>query len=271
MKTLIYISKLVLSSLIFICSPSRFLPSLQLKPADKKMPNEWIDPSTGHKIIKLTRREGNNMSFYFHNNPFVGNKMIFYGTDYLNTANNDSVKQETGNIPASNKQLYSVDLKTLKVEQLTYQPNSMNGEIVAEKNKLVYYQVKDSVFSTHIETKQTKLVYVFPADFKASITTINADETLLAGAWSSDAEKEIFRKNPGKSSYFNLIYEAKLPRTLFTINVKNGQLVKLFTDSAWLNHVQFSNTDPKLLMFCHEGPWHKVDQDMDDQYRYKRS
>jgi oligogalacturonide lyase len=97
------------------------LLSLQLKPADKKCPDEWIDPSTGHKIIKLTRREGNNMSFYFHNNPFAGNKMIFYGTDYLNTANNDSVKQETGNIPASNKQLYSVDLKTLKVEQLTYQ------------------------------------------------------------------------------------------------------------------------------------------------------
>ncbi|HEX6848291.1 MAG TPA: oligogalacturonate lyase family protein, partial [Chitinophagaceae bacterium] len=217
------------------------------------------------KIIKLTRREGNNMSFYFHNSPFAGSKsdgyrMIFYGTDYLNTAQNDSVKQETGNIPASNKQLYSVDLRTLKVEQLTNQVNAMNGEIVAKKNELVYYQVKDSVFSTHIETKQTKLVYVFPADFKASITTINADETLLAGAWSSDAEKEIFRRNPGKSSYFNLIYEAKLPRTLFTLNVKTGQLVKLFSDSAWLNHVQFSTTDPKLLMFCHEGPWHKVDR-----------
>ena len=260
MKALISITKLVLSSFIFICITLPVFAQPSIETGGQKMPNEWIDPSTGHKIIKLTRREGNNMSFYFHNNPFVGSKMIFYGTDYLNTANNDSVKQETGNIPASNKQLYSVDLKTLKVEQLTYQSNSMNGEIVAEKNKLVYYQVKDSVFSTHIETKQTKLVYIFPADFKASITTINADETLLAGAWSSDAEKEIFRQNPGKSSYFNLIYEAKLPRTLFTINVKNGQLVKLFSDSAWLNHVQFSNTDPKLLMFCHEGPWHKVDR-----------
>jgi len=260
MKHLVCIPKLVLSSLIFICIDLPVFAQPSIETGGQKMPNEWIDPSTGHKIIKLTRREGNNMSFYFHNNPFVGNKMIFYGTDYLNTASNDSVKQETGNIPASNKQLYSVDLKTLKVEQLTYQPNSMNGEIVAEKNKLVYYQVKDSVFSTHVETKQTKLVYVFPADFKASITTINADETLLAGAWSSDAEKEIFKNNPGKSSYFNLIYEAKLPRTLFTINVKSGQLVKLFSDSAWLNHVQFSNTDPKLLMFCHEGPWHKVDR-----------
>jgi oligogalacturonide lyase len=186
--------------------------------------------------------------------------MIFYGTDFLITNRNDSVKQETGNIPASNKQLYSVDLNNLKVEQLTYQSSPMNGEIVAPKNKLVYYQIKDSVFSTNIESKETKLVYVFPADFRGNITTVNSDETLLAGAWSSEKEREIFRNNPNKSSYFNLIYEAREPRTLFTVNVKTGELKKIFTDSAWLNHIQFSSTQPDLLMFCHEGPWHKVDR-----------
>jgi oligogalacturonide lyase len=226
----------------------------------QKMPNEWIDKTTGHKIVKLTRRQGNNYSFYFHNNPFVGDKMIFYGTNALNTEKNDSVKQEISNITAGNKQIYSVNLKTLQVQQITSQHSGMNGEIVAPENKLVYYQIKDSVFATHIETKATRLVYVFPADFKASVITLNADETLLAGTWSSDAEKEIFKNNPNKSSYFNLIYEAKLPRTLFTVNVKTGELVKLHSDSAWLNHVQFSSTDPKLLMFCHEGPWHKVDR-----------
>lgn len=224
------------------------------------MPDEWIDKDTKHKVIKLTRREGNNTSFYFHNNPFVGNKMIFYGTDYQHTAKNDSVKQEISNITASNRQVYSVDLKTLKVEQITNQRSAMNGEIVAPKTNKVYYQIKDSVFATNISTKKTDLVFVFPDDFKAGITTINADETLLAGAWSTEAEKEIFRKNPGKSSYFNLIYEARLPRTLFTINVKTKELTKLYTDSAWLNHVQFSTTDPALLMFCHEGPWHKVNR-----------
>src|SRR5262249_24469525 len=103
-------------------------------------------------------------------------------------------------------------------------------------------------------------VYVFPADFRGGITTLNSNESLLGGAWSSDKEKEILRNNPSKSSYFNLIYEAREPRTLFAIDVKTGTLTKLFTDSAWLNHVQFSPTDPKLLMFCHEGPWHKVDR-----------
>ncbi|MBL7743539.1 MAG: hypothetical protein JNN00_08725 [Chitinophagaceae bacterium] len=247
------IAVLVLSSKFLLAQPV-------METGGQKMPDEWIDKSTGHKIIKLTRREGNNTSFYFHNNPFVGNKMIFYGTDYQNTKNNDSVKQEISNITAGNRQIYSVDLKTLQIERLTNQRLPMNGEIVAPKTNKVYYQIKDSVFATDIGSKKTELVFVFPADFKASITTVNANETLLAGAWSSDAEKEIFRNNPNKSSYFNLIYEAKLPRTLFTVNVKTKELVKLFSDSAWLNHVQFSPTDPELLMFCHEGPWHKVNR-----------
>jgi oligogalacturonide lyase len=136
----------------------------------------------------------------------------------------------------------------------------MNGEIVGAKGHNVYYQIRDSVFVTNIDSKQTKLIYVFPADFKASVATVNANETLLAGYRSTDAEREIYRQNPEKHDYFNKIYEARLPRTLFVIDINDKQLKPIFTDSAWLNHVQFSSTDPNLLMFCHEGPWHKVDR-----------
>ena len=45
------------------------------------MPNEWIDKDTGHRVVKLTRRAGRNSSFYFHNNPFIGNEMVFRGGD----------------------------------------------------------------------------------------------------------------------------------------------------------------------------------------------
>ena len=34
----------------------------------------------------------------------------------------------------------------------------------------------------------------------------------------------------------------------------------MYSEKAWLNHVQFSPTDPNLLMYCHEGPWHKVNR-----------
>jgi oligogalacturonide lyase len=219
----------------------------------QKMPKEWIDKDTHHKVIRLTQREGNSASFYFHNNPFIlaqgneGDRMVFYGND-----------KYSGD--GFGKQLFYVNLKTLKITQLTDDGFRKNGEIVAKKNHLAYYQVHDSIFSTNIDTRKTQLEYVFPADFKAGITTLNADETLLGGAYSSSQEKEILRLNPEKHDYFSKIYEAKLPRTLFTLNLKTKELTKLFTDSAWLNHVQFSPANPKLLMFCHEGPWQKVDR-----------
>jgi oligogalacturonide lyase len=214
-----------------------------LETGGKKMPNEWIDQDTKHKVVRLTNKTGENASFYFHNNPFVGNTMVFYSTD-----------------SSSGKQLYRLDLDTKAVQQLTKFNRPMSGEIVGVRSRKVFYQIGDSVLSTHIDSKATELLFVFPKDFRGTVTTLNADETLLGGYYATEAEREIFRKNPAKSSYFNLIYEAKLPRTLFTISLKTKQLTKLHTDTAWLNHVQFSSTDPNILMFCHEGPWHKVNR-----------
>ena len=200
------------------------------------------------------------MGFYFHNNPFTGNSMVYYSSETTQPDSEKAAKQETYNSNAKDKQLYAVDLTSLQSTRITNQSLPMNGEILGKKGRNVYYQIQDSIYVTNIDSKKTTLVYVFPADFKASITTLNADETLLAGAWSDDKEKELLKNNPKKSDYFNIIYEAKLPRTLFTIDLRTKELKKIFTDSTWLNHVQFSTTEPALLMFCHEGPWHKVDR-----------
>ena len=245
--------------LLFTCLSFSVFAQTVMETGGQKMPDEWIDQSTGHKIIRLTRMEGSNYSFYFHNNPFIGNKMVFYNTS-PQKQEEQAAKVEISNISAKGRQIYWVDLKTLKIEQLSNHKTAMGGEIVSAKTKEVFFQVKDSVFSVNVDTKKETLVYVFPDDFKGSITAVNADGTLLGGAKSSDEEKELFKKYPNKSSYFNIIYEAKLPRTLFTINTKTKQLDKVHSDTAWLNHVQFSATDPNLLMFCHEGPWHKVNR-----------
>ena len=218
----------------------------------KKMPDEWIDQDTHHKVVRLSRKEGAYSSFYFHNNPFSGNKMVFY-----------SVGRE-------GKQIYSVDLTTLEMSQVSQvvhpltadgYPNSLDGpfgEIVGGDS--VYYQVKDSVFATNIHTRATRKIFVFPAELKGNITTLNADGSLLAGVQSSDEEKELLKQHPEKSDYFDRIYDAHLPHTLFTINTRTGDLKKIYTENTWLGHVQFSPTDPSLLMFCHEGPWQKVDR-----------
>jgi len=47
---------------------------------------------------------------------------------------------------------------------------------------------------------------------------------------------------------------------MFTMNLQTGEVKVIHKATDWLNHLLFSPTDPKMLMFCHEGPWHKVDR-----------
>ena len=53
---------------------------------------------------------------------------------------------------------------------------------------------------------------------------------------------------------------AHLLMGLFIVDVKTGEARTILKSTDWLNHLEFSPTDPTLLMFCHEGPWHKVDR-----------
>jgi oligogalacturonide lyase len=252
-------------SLLFLFFLAHQLPIFAqpiMETGGQKMPTEWIDKDTKHKVVKLSAGlPGNSLSFYFHNNPFIGNEMIFFNNSNQAAADVTDMRRDSArSTNVNNKQIFSIDLTTRKTKQLTFHTSPMNGEVVCEKTKTVFFQIKDSVFALDRTTKKERLVFVYPADFISSITTVNVDGTLLAGSRATDAEKEILKNNPNKSSYFNLIYDAHLPKTIFTINVKTGKLNKIFTDSAWINHLQFSTTDPALLSFCHEGPWHKVNR-----------
>ncbi|GAB2476918.1 oligogalacturonide lyase [Hymenobacter qilianensis] len=214
----------------------------------KPMPADWIDQDTGHKVMRLTPTDGGNGSFYFHNNPFLkgkageGDKMVYYHTD------------ERG------KQLRLVNLKTRQVEPLTRYFTKVSGEIVAPKGRDVFYQAQDTVYATNVDTKKTRRIYVFPKDFPGNITSLNANETTIAGALGGKEAREILRKYPAKSDFFNRIYDAKVEHILFTIDAKTGKRTDIYKENTWLGHVQFSPTDPDLLMYCHEGPWHKVDR-----------
>jgi oligogalacturonide lyase len=213
------------------------------------VPNTWIDSSTGHTIVRLSRRDGDNTSFYFHNNPFIRSTdgtsdcMVYYGST------------------TQGRQLFVVDLATQSSTQLTHQTLPLAGEIVARKHSEVFYQCGDTVFATQIDARATRVLYVFPDSLHGTITTLNADETLLAGTFNTgDAGQAIMKQYPLKSQFFRRIYEAHIPHFLFTIDLRSKTMKVIHRENELTNHVQFSPTDPNCLMFCHEGPWEKVDR-----------
>src|SRR5947209_13416464 len=130
----------------------------------KELPREWIDPDTGHRIIRLSDEAG-SQSLYFHQNGYSpdGQKLI--------------ITTPTG--------LSTVDLKTRKVEKVI--EGRVSVLIVGRKTGQVYYTkfVRDNgkfsatVYATDLNTKATREIVKLPPG--ASVSTVNADETLLAG------------------------------------------------------------------------------------------
>jgi oligogalacturonide lyase len=254
---LFYIHLLIALFFFHCCNPEK-LPVLETGSV-RPMPAAWTDKDTGHKIYRLTDTTGESRSFYFHNDPFIpargneGDIMVFYCSRNRGLSDRWYSGRQI-------RQLYAINLKTLEINQLTRNTKPVFGEIVGKKRREVFYQSRDSIFATSVDSHHTRLVFVFPDSIRGGVTTLNADEKMLAGIFSVPEKDSLLRNNPRKSDFFTLIFEARLMHSIFTVNIETGELEVIHSDTAWLNHVQFSPADPDKLMFCHEGPWHKLDR-----------
>jgi len=211
-----------------------------------EIPREWIDKDTGHRIVRLSDEDG-SASFYFHQNGYTanGDKLVFSTKTGLSTYN----------------------FKTKKIEQIV--EGRAGSVIVGKKTRKVFYTKGEAVYETDVDTKATREIVKDSRIRTGSGFAVNADETLLGGSMEVNPkprEPQPMQPQPrgdeyvGKGEMMERRLAARIPMTLYTINIKSGEVKTFHTATDWLNHVQFSPTDPNLLMFCHEGPWHKVDR-----------
>jgi oligogalacturonide lyase len=210
------------------------------------IPSDWIDPDTGHRVIRVSPDSGGS-SLYFHQNAYTdkGDKLFI------------TVKGG----------LATVDLTTLGVKPCTVEriaEGKAGSPVVGKKTRTVYYVQSNAIYATHLDTHQTRMVLAFPPGYSgASGLALNADETLLAST-AIDRSKEPFAVPVGLNLPTPTQWATKegkeQARILFTVNVRTGETKKVWGSNDWLNHTQFSPTDPGQLLFCHEGTWDLVDR-----------
>jgi oligogalacturonide lyase len=222
--------------------------------ATNQSPTEWIDPDTGHRVVQLSHEPGSE-SLYFNLNPFTpdGRKMVITTPDGI----------------------AMIDLQTRKVENIV--AGRAHVIIVGRKTGQIYYGTTNrTVFAVDPVTKVTRTIVTLPRG--EQVATVNADETLLAGTvtertdWGTN--RDFFDGGPNRRNDIQTadayrgrkgtMMEERLakhyPMELFFYNLQTGETKKFNHCTDWLGHLQFSPTDPNLLMFCHEGPWHKLDR-----------
>lgn len=214
-------------------------------PGHATPPVTWIDPDTGHRVVRLTQ-EPNSASLYFNQNGYTGNgkEMVFTTPEGIS----------------------ALDL-TSHVARPVVQ-GKVRVVVAGRKSQRVYYTKEGALYWADVDTRETHKIADLPP--RGSVSTVNADETLVAGTYiegegadyggSRPSQPQILDQPKNKGQMMEQRVAAHLPMALFVIYVKTGQLKVIHRSTDWLNHLEFSPTDPSLLMFCHEGPWHKVDR-----------
>jgi len=250
----------------------------------QNLPTSWVDKDTGHRIVRLTDEPGSS-GFYFNVNAYTpdGKQMVYTAPDGIHV----------------------LDLASYKTRLLVPNPpppadaapgtpaffrGGVHTIVVGRKTNSVFFSKMDldtklsTIYKADVYTGEvTKLATLPP---RASVATINADETLGVGTYDeteAGLDQEYGRNRPqpaaaapgasqrpaqagglvqpeGKGEMMERRLAARIPVVLYTVNLKTGKVAILLHSTDWIGHMLFSPVDPTLLMYCHEGPWQKVDR-----------
>jgi oligogalacturonide lyase len=226
--------------------------------APSEPPVSWTDPDTGHRVFRLTR-EPNSASFYFNDNGYTpdGKEMVYTTREGVSVLN----------------------LATLQARQVVQGP--VRTVVVGRKTPTIYYlkATKDPLYftlwGTNLDTGEARKLADLPR--RGGISTVNADETLACGTYlegdppalggyargpriqgQTQSQNGIQPRDKGQMMTQRLA--ARLPIDMYTVDLRTGATKVLLHSTDWLNHMQFSPTDPALLLYCHEGHWQLVDR-----------
>jgi oligogalacturonide lyase len=256
-------------------------------------PRSWVDRDTGHRIWRLSD-EPNSGGFYFNVNAYTPDEkqMIYTAPDGIHVL--DLATRNTKLLVANPPRQDSAN------EAAPRGPvaGTVHALVAGYKTNSVFYTETDpatgvtSVYKADTNTGAIRKLLDLPA--KRNIVSVNADETLAAGTYiEGDATGKEYGSNlpaqsqpagaadnrvaseaqgphyqpTNKGAMMEARLAARLPLVLFTIRLepgpngeKPGDIKILLHSTDWVNHLLFSPADPTLLMYCHEGPWHKVDR-----------
>lgn len=222
----------------------------------KSWPSElrtYADPRTGLEVRQLTSYRAHNHHFYFTNSGWYdNNRRLIFSSDRDNKTN-----------------LFSLDLQSYEIIQLTdLTPLPLPREV--EFIRACLNPVKDEAYfwygyelrALDLHTLEQRTLYRMPDGFDVSMTNCSADGRYVYSSISEDMSKhfkvDLLRGYVG----FRETWAARPLSQIVRVAVDGSGSDVVFEEKYWIGHVNTSPCHPHLLTFCHEGPWHEVDNRM---------
>lgn len=157
--------------------------------------------------------------------------------------------------------LYSLDVETGRVTQLTDLPEAVGGcTRVNGATGEVYFAYdpegsrydNDRVLGLDVETLGIREVVRKPDGYEGygfGVDDVLADGERLLVSVSEQTDAEGHEE-----------VRASYPHSaIFVAEIEGDGVELVHEEEYWISHVNASPTRPELLTYCHEGPWHRVD------------
>jgi oligogalacturonide lyase len=279
---------LALAGLALLLLP---LGAIAQSAASTNLPRTWVDKDTGHRVVRLTD-EPSSSGFYFNVNAYTPDEktMVYTAPDGIHGL--DLATRKTWLIvpnPAHDATDPAARRNAVHTIVVGHKTNSVFFSQNDPATK------RDAIYKADVYTKAVTKLAELPAD-APGVATVNADETLAAGTmndgpavapeYGANAVSPTGTPRVGgaaagapqqqhgalsgnlvqpmnKGEMMERRLASRQPLILYTISLRpedSGKIKVLLHSTDWVNHLLFSPADPTLLMYCHEGPWQKVDR-----------
>ncbi|XHR27672.1 MAG: oligogalacturonate lyase family protein [Chthoniobacteraceae bacterium] len=222
-------------------------------PARQPIPAEFKDPETGARILHLSKIPNEASGVIYFTQPCITPDSRYTLIRYL--------ERSAGHTAGK---LYRYDF--INGELIPLIGEITKCQILVPASGNVYYTIDDghAIRVTNIYDLKTRNVATMPAGVQCSSgLTINADESVVVGTGNLIKEHKgeaVLKTPPNQGPAFETAFNQHDTNLILAANIKSGEVTELHRIDTWLGHPQFSPTDPNLLMYCHEGPWAKVDR-----------
>lgn len=210
---------------------------------------EWIDAppvsttdeETGLTYEVVSGGIGNNTHIYFNRANFTyDGKYLIFRSD------------RTGNW-----QVYAYDIAGQRLRRLTDAEHDPGRPSIDPCRPILYYGQGNAVHQLNIETLEDSLVYRHPTPEGGSFLLMDVSGD---GQYLGFMEIGPYEKAENGTADFVRRFEARPLSSLWIATADGAKVWKVHEEKRHLQHLLFCPTDPATLMYCHEGPWDRVEQ-----------
>lgn len=204
----------------------------------------YKDPKTGREVLQLTTKH-KNVHLYFTDNSYnLGDKEIYF------TSTRPYEHQNISN-------LFKMDLTTGIMTQMTDEAEGVGSCTKSPDGELLVYTLnRKKIIKVNTKTGARDVIYEEKDNYQIGHPFISHDKKYVGFEINEKQEHGVGNNYVGFAETMFGIKKSYI--VIVDIDGKNAR--RVYADTHWVGHFQFSPDDSNIAMFCHEGPWNLVQQ-----------